>query len=183
MRTLRYLLLTSVGAAAVGAPMLATADSGFGASTASADLDFQIVIPDYVYLEIGSAGNVVDLVTFTLDPATNFPGSGNPVPGDTPIGVTLVSNSNDVTINAVGVGGGIGPIGWPEILIDNSTGTTDIDVPAIDGASSASMNPGAAAGLTLTDTWTFSFTNANAYAPGTYGGPGVGTVTFTATAL
>ena len=180
MRTLRSLLLASVGAAAVGAPILATADSGFGPSTASADLDFEIIIPDYIYLSIGdpTAGNV-DLVSFTVDPLVTYPGSGTAVASPDTVDVTVVSNSNNVTIGAASTGS-LGSIPFTDILI---TGGGTVPVPAINGADSAAMDLGAAAGLTLTDTWSFSYTNTTAFAPGTYGGAGVGTVMFTATAL
>jgi len=185
MRTLRSFLLTFVGAAAVVAPMLATADSSSGAGSASANLDFQVVIDDYVYFQIGDPipGNV-DLVTFTVDGATEFPGSGSPIAGDQSMSVVLAANSNNLTIAAAGTGaltGSATTIAWSEIAIDNTAGTGDLPPPVIDGAASTGIDPSAVG--TFSDTWSFSYLNTGFHTPGAYGGVTTGRVAFTATAL
>ena len=110
MRTLRSLLLTSVGAAAMGAPMLATADSGVGVGSADANLDFRVQINDVVEFRIGAGtlgttGGAVNQVDFTLDGVTDWPGSGAvtgvtdwTTPGN--VEVELRANSDSVQIVA-----------------------------------------------------------------------------------
>ena len=180
MRTFRSLLLTSVGAAAVGVPMLATADSSFGVGVASANLDFEVVIQDYVYFRVGAAAGV-DLVTFNVDAGANPPGTGSVASPDS-VTVVLTANSGNVDLSADSSGttltNGTDTIPWSEITI-NTTGTGDLPPPVIDGADSTGLAPVG----TLSDTWSFSYANDTFYSPGNYGGVGTATVTFTATAM
>jgi hypothetical protein len=188
--TLRKLMLTSVTAAAFCSPMLASADSSSGVGAASADLDFQIVIDDYVFLQIGSASPTVDLIGFNIDGVTNLSGDASTIAGSTTVAVTLNANADNVTLDANSVGALTGPgavtIPWSDITIaTDGTGTGDIPVPTIDGADSTGLDPSATSG-TLSDVWRFEYSNDTYYDPGTYGTGGAGggaTVTFTATAL
>jgi hypothetical protein len=189
--TLRKLMLTSVTAAAFCSPMLASADSSSGVGAASADLDFQIVIDDYVFLQIGSTGSTVDLITFNIDGATNIAGDTTAIAGNNTVAVTLTSNSSNIEIDADVSGStltnGTDTIPWTDITISNLGGSGDINPPQLDGSTtSGSLDPGNVGGGTLSDTWSFEYVNDTYYAPGIYGTGGAGggaTVTFTATAL
>lgn len=182
--TLRKLTLASVTAAALSLPLIASADSdlGLGAPTstsANADLDFQIVIPSFIYFQVGSGGNTVDLVNFDLGLAVEEPGSTNSVAGNAGsgvIGVDLRSNAASVQITATGGAlndGGANNIPLTEISV--AAGGT---IPAPDFGASTGFFP--VLGGVLSDTWTFTYDNNNVYPPGTYGGAGTGTVTYTA---
>jgi hypothetical protein len=183
-------MLTSVTAAAFCSPMLASADSSSGVGAASADLDFQIVIDDYVFLQIGSTSPSVNLITFNIDGATNIAGDTTAIAGNNTVAVTLTSNSSNIEIGADVSGSaltnGTDTIPWTDITI-SSTGTSQITPPQLDGSTtSGSLDPGNAGGGTLSDTWSFEYVNDTYYAPGIYGTGGAGggaTVTFTATAL
>jgi len=187
--TLRKLMLTSVTAAAFCAPMLASADSASGAGAASADLDFTITIDDYVFLQIGSGGTTTDLITFTIDGATNIAGNSTPIAGDQTVPVTLTANTSNIEITADISGAtltdGTSTIPWSDITISNAGGSGDITPPTLNGSSSGSLDPNTSGG-TLTDTWSFEYVNDTYYAPGTYGTGGAAggaVVTFTATSL
>ena len=73
--------------------------------------------------------------------------------------------------------GGTGTINFTEIL--TATGGT-IGAPALANGASTPVVVGVTPG-TLTDTWTYSYANTTVPEEGTYGGAGVGTVTYTAT--
>lgn len=184
--TLRKKLLVTLGAAAVTAPMLATADSAIGiggtGTTAQASLDFLITIPDFVYFQVGTVGSV-DRVDFDLsagggtEPGLNLPfaATGGVLDGaDGALTIELRTNVSSVNIAASG---------------GNLTSGADTlpftDISAADGGQITVPDFGAnvdiVAGLpgTLNDTWTYTYDNSAVYPPGTY----AGTVTYTATTL
>jgi hypothetical protein len=182
-------------------------------SIASARLDFTVVIPQVLFLRVGSSsGNTatdgtINGITYTV-PAANV--------GDS---VAITGAGGDLTAGAVtvrvyGNGGGInlnsnttGPlttgtagevIPWSEITVAAAplaAGTAGFANAAI---SHPAFNTGAAGGAgTVTSLaatnkvvrvegkWTYSYANTTAVAAGTYGGTAVknGRVTYTATQL
>lgn len=177
--TLRKLMLTSVTAAAMSAPMLATAESDLafgaaGATTATVNLDFQIVIPSFIFFQVGAfgAGNI-DLVDFNLQTAAETPGSGTGVGRTNGGGVPVVlsTNATNVRVAASGAGvaltetgGGADVIPLAEIT-GVSTGGGAIPVPDFGTDTGLAV----AGGIGVTDTWTFTYDNINVYAAGTYG--------------
>ena len=71
VRSIRGLALTGVAALGLIAMTPALADSDFqqannGTLTAEAELDFEIVIPRFLYLQVGSADTNVNVVDFDL---------------------------------------------------------------------------------------------------------------------
>ena len=200
--------------AAIATPMLAHAESstqtGAGALTATARLDFRITIPKVLFLRVGTGGlfgaaanGTIDLIDFTV-PAANLGdgvaivatvGSGNL--GNGAVTALLRSNAGVVTLtaNTLGaLGNGAGDtIPWSEIAIANSA----LVAPAFANtlphlaalpASGASANfaPAPVAKVTnVGSTWTFSYLNTNTVPAGTYGGVNVNNsrVTYTATVL
>ena len=195
MRTLRSLWVTSVTAAAMGVPMLATADSGVGSGSADANLDFRVEIYDVVEFRIGDGllgtpGGNVNTVDFTLDGVNDWPGSGAvtgvtdyPVSPGGNVQVELRANSDSVQIAAVPLtanldNGSGNTIPWTEIQIfDGGTITAP--------ANAAATSTGIDARGGVTDDWSFSYMNADpTVPPGIYGNGGGGhaRVTFTASA-
>lgn len=182
-------------------------------STATAKLDFSIVIPQVLFLRVGtSAGNTsttatVDATTFTV-PAASV-GNGTAIAGvggDLTAGAVTVrvySNGGNVTLNSATTGplttGTAGEtIPWSQISVAGAalTATTAgytnaaITHPAFNTA--ATGGAGTAATLTATNRlvrvegkWTYSYLNAALPAAGTYGGTVAknGRVTYTATQL
>ncbi|GAB2659437.1 hypothetical protein [Arenimonas aestuarii] len=191
VRSIRGLAFTSVAALGLIAMTPAVADSEFdignGALTANADLDFEIVIPRFLYLQVGSTGTNVDTVTFDLSGVASIAdvdsqiGNGTPVDGDITVGVRLVSNAGDVDLEAVGSGTGLTNgtdiIPWSQITGTAATGgATGLDVPVV-GAAAVTI-PATNGVVNRSDTWSFDYENDALVAGGTY----TGTVTYTATA-
>jgi hypothetical protein len=177
-------LLVSTVAALVAAPTLVSADSdlGIGAAgtQASASLDFRIVIPQFVYFRVGSAGATIDRVDFDLLTAAVQPGAGGVVPANGGTGdgadgdlfVELITNVTNVTIAATGgnLSSGANTIPFTQI---NAFDGNVIPVPAFGGSAALAVGlPG-----TLNDTWSYDYNNDTSYAPGTYNGTVVYTVT------
>ena len=155
-------------------------DTGSGA-TASARLNFQIVIPRFVYFRVGSSGaGNIDTVTFRPSAEEVAEGTAG-ISGDLGSGivsVSLVSNAGSITItennNSSGSGlenGSGSSISYAQI----STATNNAALPAptlSDGGGNVS-NPVAAGNITNIQTdWTYTYNNPTTDPPeaGTYGG-------------
>jgi len=187
--TFRKLMLSSVAATAVSVPMLASADSALsiaapGSASADAHIDFQVVIPSFIFFQLGPAGvGNVSLVSFDVSTDPDGPGSGTAVPGSTSVGVTLRSNATNVQIAASG--GNLDDGGGNTIALGDITPSAGGQVPVPDFGNSTGSFPVAALGGLLSDTWAFSYDNTAIPAPGTYGGANIngGRVTYTATDL
>jgi hypothetical protein len=176
---LRKLALASLLTAGAGIPAVTQADSDFdigAGAVASADLDFTVVIPEFVYFQVGAAApGTVDEVLFDLDAGGVESGDGTNVAAfGGPVTVVLRSNA-DVTISASALVAATGPLatGSTEILAV-STDPVDLPVPAFGAAAPAVTGP-----TNATGSWTFTYDNVGVYAPGLY----TDTVTYTATTL
>jgi len=170
---LRKLALASLLTAGAGIPAVSMADSdlAFGASaTATVDLNFSIVIPQFVYFQVGASAvpGVSDSVLFNLAGVESGSGT-NVADSNGPVDVVLRSNAQ-VTISAEALAGS-GPLaaGSTEILV--SASNASIPVPAF-GASAAPV----AGPVNATGTWTFAYDNFNVYTANNY----TDTVTYTA---
>jgi hypothetical protein len=196
--------------AAVALPLVASAastySSGTGALTATATVNFEVFIPQTLYLRVGTGSaypgtlatdNVTDLITFS--PAVGSVGNGTAVAGvggDIGAGVetaAVLSNSGQTvslsaTEAAAGLTDGSGDfIPFTQITTTaavNTASYTLLQPPVLNGTGGSST-------ITLTPTtgvvhadakWTFSYANSVTPVGGTYGGVGVGnsTVTYTA---
>lgn len=182
-------------------------------STASAHLDFTVVIPQVLFLRVGtSSGNsatdtTVDSITYTV-PGANVGDASviSGVGGDLTTGAVTVrtyGNGGNISLNSTTTGplttGNAGEvIPWSQINVATAplTGTTTGFTNA--GITHPAFNTGAAGGTgtatTLTATnkvvrvegkWTYTYLNTNSVAAGTYGGTVAknGRVTYTATQL
>jgi hypothetical protein len=175
---LRKLALASLVAAAAGIPAMSQADSDLGVganASAAVDLQFSVVIPRFVYFQVGASAvpGAPDTVVFDLGTGPVEPGTGTDVAdANGPVDVVLRSNAS-VTIAAEALAGS-GPLaaGSTEILLSSST--ANIPLPAFGTTSAAVVGPVNASG-----NWTFTYTNNGVYLPQTY----TDTVTYTAQTL
>lgn len=180
---LNKLVIASLITAVATLPQFAAADSdlSFGGTgtTAQASLDFRIVIPDFVFFQVGSAGNTVDRIDYdlgTTEPGTGtFNATGGTTPVDGQVNVTLITNAADVSIAATG-GDLLGGVTGATIPFDDITAsaTGAIDVPDFGGT--VNVTPGS---FSLTDTWSYTYDNSTVYDADTY----TGQVTYTVTTL
>jgi hypothetical protein len=173
LMNLRKTALATVLAVGASMPLTSLADSDFTVggvgSQALADLNFEVVIPAFVYLRVGSVGATVDTVQFDLTGIA--PGTGPGTVPDVNVTVQLTSNApGGVNLTASAFVAATGPLAAsvPEISVSD-TGT--ISHPAFGGAA---VNFGGT--INVTDTWTFSYANNNVYPVGTYSD----TITYTA---
>ena len=158
-------------------PTAANAESKFvtaasGTLTASANLDFTITIPKFVYVRIGTGTNMannttIDSLVYTV-PAANV-GDGTAISGtggDLTAGkVTARENGNNGTIAFSTT--------TMNVAVATNTTTTALSHPAFADGSSTSTNLTPTSGTKVTNLdaqWTFTYKNQNVVAAGTYGG-------------
>jgi hypothetical protein len=178
-------------------------------STASARLDFSIVIPQVLFLRVGAstAGAADPLMTFTV-PAANVGDSSviAGVGGDLTLGAVTVrvyGNGGNISLNSATTGplttGTAGEtIPWSQVsvagaaLAATTAGFTNAAITHPAFNTGAAGGAGTAATLTATNRlvrvegkWTYSYANATIPAAGSYGGTVAknGRVTYTATQL
>ncbi len=184
-------------------PLLSHAESNFvsgaAATTASAKLDFSIVIPKVLYIRVGTGtdaanNTTVDLINFTV-PAANL-GDATVVNADAASGdltngavtVRIYGNGGNISLNSATTGpmttGTAGEeVSWsrvtvtPAALASTTAGFTNgaITHPAFN--TGATGGAGTATTLTATNKvvrqegkWTFAYANQDVVAAGTYGG-------------
>ncbi len=163
-----------------------------GGAGAAVNLDFQIVIPAFIYFRVGSDLAAIDQIQFapTADEvatAATTAGTGGDL-GNGTVTVSLVSNAGGVRITetnsgVTGLADGTGNfISYAQI----NTGTSDGNLPApvLSNAASNIVNIAPTAG-NVTDrqaVWTYTYDNpATPPEAGTYGGlANGGRVTYTA---
>jgi hypothetical protein len=173
---LRKLALASLLTAGAGIPAVTMADSdlGIGAgASATVDLNFSVVIPQFVYFQVGAVATPgsLDTVLFDLAVAGIEAGVGTDVADtNSPVPVVLRSNAATVTISAQALAG-TGPLAVGSTEISASSSSASIPVPAFGASAAAVAGPVNASG-----NWIFTYDNANVYAAGTYND----TVTYTA---
>jgi hypothetical protein len=204
-------LKSLLGAAALTLPLIAFGESnlqtGTTALTATAHVDFSIVIPKILYLRVGtgstytgatpalSSVGTIDAITFS--PAGGTVGNGTAVAGvggDLTGGVetaAIVSNFGNVTLVATATGalsdGAGDSIPFTQITTASSqlTSTTPLPAPVLSNGASSTVTLTAPATKIITQDakWTFSYANTVTAPSGTYGGTAAlnGTVTYTAT--
>ena len=199
---MRNIILKSAVALALGIPLVASAESTLntvGAPvTTNARVDFTIIIPRFISLQVGAAGAGINLITFDM---TATPGNvGNAVAvaatvgsGDLGSGVVTArvkGNNGQVTLTAAAAAGGLvtpaaDTIPFTEISTTAAilTSATALPAPVLVNGTSASVLPTLAGKVTNQDArWTYNYANTNVVAAGTYGGVAVngGRVTYTA---
>ncbi len=206
MRT-SFFIKSVLAAAVVAAPMLATAESNFqtgaGALTATAHVDFQITIPKFLFLRVGTgtgtaAGGFATLATvdeITWAPTAAQVGNGTALAGtggDLTGGVetaVVVGNSGNVTLSSTtsgplsdGAGDTISYATITTTATANTTGTILAPPALVDGATTTSTLTAVGKVVQQDAKWAYKYANATSPPAGTYGGIGVngGRVTYTA---
>jgi hypothetical protein len=204
-------LKTLIGAAAITLPLIAQAESnvatGTGTLTATAHVDFSVVIPKVLYLRVGTGStytgttpsltSLATIDTITFSPAAGSVGNGTAVAGtggDLNNGVetaAIVSNSGSVTLTATSNGalsdGAGDSIAYTQITTTASalTSATALPAPVLSNTTSNSVVLTAPASKLITEDakWTFSYANTVSVPAGTYGATAAnnGQITYTAT--
>lgn len=198
-------ICAAAGFAALGLPMWAHAESvvntGSGALSAAARLDFRVTIPKVLFLQVGTGTmmattGTINLIDFVV-PAGSA-GNGTPVAatagsgdvGNGTVTARLRSNGGTVTLVTATTGAltsGTNTLAFTQIGATAAAGTTPnlFAAPALTNGSASAPVP--VTGGTITDRdalWTFSYLNAALVPPGTYGGTATnGRVTYTASVL
>ncbi|HEX4389031.1 MAG TPA: hypothetical protein VH109_10440 [Steroidobacteraceae bacterium] len=191
---------------AVGMPLLVNAESNFqtgaAALTATAHVDFQITIPKFLFLRVGTgtgtaAGGFAN--NATIDEITWAPtaaqvgtgaltGTGGDLTGGVETAAVVANNGNVVlsstTTSALSDGGG-DTISYAQITTTaahNTTGTT-LAAPALADGATTNVTLTAVGKIVQQDAqWTYKYANTLVPPAGTYGGVNVngGRVTYTA---
>jgi hypothetical protein len=204
-------LKTLLGAAALTLPIMVQAEStvttGAANLSATAHVNFAVVIPKVLYLRVGAGStytgttpsltNVGTIDTVTFSPAAGTVGNGTAVPGtggDLNNGVetaAIVSNSGSVTLTATASGalsdGAGDTIPYTQITTASAqlTSTTALPAPVLSNTTSNSVVLTAPATKLITEDakWTFSYANSVTAPAGTYGATVAnnGQITYTAT--
>lgn len=172
-----------LASALVMLPSLTLADSqlsiGGAGTTAQANLDFRIIIPSFVYFQIGSAGSV-DRVDYDLNVGPVQPGSGGPISATGGVGdgvdgaltVNLATNATNVSIAA---SGGNLTSGGDTLPFADITASDTGTIPVPDFGTT--ISPFAPGGFSLSDTWSYTYDNTSVYNAGTYDGRATYTIT------
>lgn len=191
----KALLLKSALALALATPLMASAESQLvtGAGSATARLDFRVVVPRILFLAVGTGSGAfatnttIDTVTFdyTGNPAAVGTGAAAAAITGAVVPVRVVGNNGQVTLAASTTGaltnGTADTIPWTEITATTSLAALPSPTIPATGAGTAS-NVTLSSGTRITDrsaNWTFSYANSAVVAPGTYGTTN-GRVTYTA---
>ena len=185
MKFAKQLIALAAIAAAFSAHAESDINTGAGPLSAIAKLDFRVIVPKVLFLQVGTGTafndvTTVDRVDFTLTAAQAT--SGTAVAGVSTggaINARVLGNGGAVTFGAVGTAGGLTngtqTIPWTEIA-PTATGGTLIH-PAISGATSSLA---ATAGVVNSSTvYSFNYSNTSVVAAGTYNGQ----VVYTASVL
>jgi len=194
--------------AALALPLVASAAStyttGAGTLTAAATVNFEVVIPQFLYLRVGTGSsyttgalstvNTTDLITFTVAPGNV--GNGTAVAGvggDLPGGIetaAILGNGGNVTLTATATGalsdGNGDTIPFTQITTTaaaNTTGYTTLAAPALSNTTTTETVTATNKIVQADAKWTYGYANSVTAPGGTYGGTAAnnGTVTYTAT--
>lgn len=177
-------------------PLLAYAESnvqsGGGTLNATAHVDFQVTIPQLLYLRVGNGSSyttgaytsvtTIDEITFA--PAAGAVGNGTAVAGvggDLTGGVetaAVLGNGGTITLNATASGALQDPAGdsinYTQITTSagsNTTGTVLAAPTLANGASNTiTLTPAAHATVFQDAKWTYQYANTVSPPAGTYGG-------------
>lgn len=197
----------SLAASALTLPLIASAAStvttGTGTITAAATVNFTVVIPQYLYLRVGTGSSyttgafttvaTTDLITFS--PAVGSVGNGTAVAGiggDLTGGVetaAVLGNGGNVTLTAAATGPLTDATGdtipFTQITTAaaaNTTGYTTLAAPALSNTSTSETITATNKVVKADAKWTFSYANSSVAPAGTYGGTTAlnGIVTYTA---
>jgi hypothetical protein len=200
----RKALALGLALIAAGLSGVARAESNFqtgaGALTATARVDFQITIPKFLYLQVGTGTplttvGTINLISFTV-PAANVGDSSviSATAGSGDLGNGVVTamvrgNNGNITLSSAApaaISNGSGDsINWTEITTTAaalSTGTV-LTPPTLTNSTTNSVTLTAVGKVVNQDArWTYKYANTVIVPPGTYGGVNINNsrVTYTA---
>lgn len=166
---------------------VAQAESNLGSASASASLDFQVVIPGLVFLQVGTGTfrqdvDTVDEIVFDVQPEQLVSGgsvvatadSGNEGSGRVDVRVwgnigSLQLSSSALTQLTDAAGN---EIPWSEITVDTAGGNApQHGLFDADGNMSVTLTaPGQSKVVNREGTWTYSYANTTQPSQGTYSG-------------
>jgi hypothetical protein len=187
MKFAKQLVILATLAAAFSAQGESVLATGAGALNTTARLNFSVVVPKILYLQVGTGtlaapSATIDTVTFNLTAAqvgSAAAVAGTSAPSAT-INARVLANNGTVTFTAAGSGAGLtGPGGsatipWAQIV---PTAVGALIHPPITGvAQSVAPTSGV---VNQTAVYSFNYSNTNAQMAGTY----TGQVTYTASIL
>ena len=205
--TLARVLLVSAAAL----PLVCSAESNIqttSGQTATAHVDFQITIPKFLFLQVGSgssyatgvytANATVDQITWNLTTANVGTGpiagtGGVPGPNGTELAALVCNSGNAVTFTSTTTGQltntTADTISYANITVAAAAGSfaTLLGHPLlVDGGTTTTTVNGAGHVVKADAKWTYSYTNNTVPAGGVYGGGGAantgnGRVVYTAT--
>ena len=208
----REILVRLLTVGAIALPLVCSAESNIqttSGQTALAHVDFQITIPKFLFLQVGSgssyatgvytANATIDQITWNLTTANVGTGpiagtGGVPGPNGTELAALVCNSGNAVTFTSTTAGalndGAAGDtISYSNITVATAGGTfgTLLAHPLlVDGGTTTTTVNGANHVVKADAKWTYSYTNNTVPAGGVYGGGGAantgnGRVTYTAT--
>lgn len=191
---IKKLLVAAVATAAASSlPTIAHAESRFVTGTASpltasANLDFTVTIPKFVYVRIGTGTNAanntnVDNLVFTVPAAnvgdgTAIAGTGGDLTGGQ-VTARVLGNNGTIAFSSTTLGplnnGAGDTISWSQmnVAVTANTTATALAHPTLADGATTSINLTPTSGTKVTNLdarWTFSYRNQNVVAAGTYGG-------------
>jgi len=163
--------------------------TGTGSLLATANLDFTITIPKFVYLRVGTGPDLADSTTVnnlvysvpaaSIGNGTAVAGTGGDL-GDGTVTARVMGNNGTISFSSTALGamnnGAGDQLSWTQIdvAVATNTSATALPHPAMNDSST-----GIAAPLPITSgskvtsldaKWTFTYKNQNVVAAGTYGG-------------
>lgn len=174
-------------------PGLAHAESKFVTGTAtpltaSANLDFSVTIPKFVYVRIGTGTSMastttVDNLVYTVPAAnvgdgTAIAGTGGDLTGGQ-VTARVIGNNGTIAFSSTTLGamsnGAGDTISWSQmnVAVASNTTATALSHPTLADGTTTSINLTPTSGSKVTNLdakWTFSYKNENIVAAGTYGG-------------
>ena len=156
--------------------------------TASANLDFTITIPKFVYVRIGTGtgmanNTTIDNLVYTVPAAnvgdsTAISGTGGDLTGGQ-VTARVIGNNGTIAFSSTTLGamsnGAGDSISWSQmnVAVATNTSATALSHPTLADGSTTSINLTPTSGTKVTNLdakWTFSYKNQNIVAAGTYGG-------------
>ena len=184
-RTLGPIALAVLAAAPIAANAESSYQTGAGALTANANVDFQITIPKVLFLQVGTGtllanNGAIDLIQFA--PAAASVGNGTPVAGtggDLTAGAVtakVITNGGNVSLVANSTGalsnGSGDSINWTQVSTTASTLTTGttLAAPVLSNTTSNVALTAVNKVVNQDAKWTYQYLNSAVVAPGTYGG-------------
>jgi len=169
-----------------GFSCVAQAESNLGSNSASASLDFQVVIPGIVFLQVGTGTfqqdvDTVDEIVFDVTPVQLLAGtsvaatagSGNRGNGGVDVRVWGNIGSLQLSSSADQLSDGDGnEIPWSEITVATAGGNApEHGLFDANGSMSVTLTaPGQSKVVNRIGTWTYSYANTTQPSQGTYSG-------------